>query len=630
MLFYFNAKQVFCFELSLWLRWIDNEKLLQQWLKSISRKDFKPSKHTKICSLHFKEEDFVSDSVDQKNRRKRKRATFKLLKRRLKNDAYPSVFRNMPTYYSYKAAPRRSGLASSSSRRENAAIKLEKCDSFLKEDQIESFDDLVSKLSKEHETHGYMLHQTEMGINLLHLTKQQPLSILASIFINIDLEVIIYQNQQAMPPSSYKHILSANKVTLLSQVLNLMALAKIKQESDKNIAEIFLYNITKLLNDFFLTTENDQVLPFIKFVKEQLQLVFTNKHQRRYSSELLIMAYVIFSSSPKTYERILEENVIMLPSIKTLKKITMNLDKRTGLDDKKYLQMRYSKLNAFDRNVIIMIDEIYLSKRIEATGGQIFGLTENCEVATTALCFMIKSLSSGYKDMVGIYPMKNLKAKTQKQCYDKIMQLLYEIGFNVIGISVDNAAANRKFYKDFLCDGTWKSSVKNSLTGGEIFLIFDPTHVIKNVYNNFLSRKVFKLPAMLPILTESVTGNFSDIESVYNSECHKPLRIAHKLSETVLKPKTIEKVNVKLALSLLHESTVTALKQYGYYDTAAVLDLFLKFWSILNVSSPTIGKHKRDIVRDPVNSPDDWKLDFLQDFGSLMTVWEHSTVSLAI
>ena len=55
--------------------------------------------------------------------------------------------------------------------------------------------------------------------------------------------------------------------------------------------------------------------------------------------------------------------------------------------------------------------------------------------------------------MVGIYPVKNLKAETQKQCFNKIMYLLHEVGFNVVGVSVDNAAANRKLYKDFLCDG---------------------------------------------------------------------------------------------------------------------------------------------------------------------------------
>ena len=80
-----------------------------------------------------------------------------------------------------------------------------------------------------------------------------------------------------------------------------------------------------------------------------------------------------------------------------------------------------AQLNAFDRNVILMIDEIYVSKRIEAGGGQIFGLTEDCEVASTALCFMIKSLSSKYRDIGCIHPVRNLKANTQKQCFDKVM-----------------------------------------------------------------------------------------------------------------------------------------------------------------------------------------------------------------
>ena len=72
-----------------------------------------------------------------------------------------------------------------------------------------------------------------------------------------------------------------------------------------------------------------------------------------------------------------------------------------------------------------MIDEIYLSKRIETAGNHILGLTDNCEIASTSLCFMVKLLSSGYQDMDGISPVKNLKAKTQKQCFNKIMYLLY-------------------------------------------------------------------------------------------------------------------------------------------------------------------------------------------------------------
>ena len=98
----------------------------------------------------------------------------------------------------------------------------------------------------------------------------------------------------------------------------------------------------------------------------------------------------------------------------------MNLDQRTGLDDSDYLNIRFSKLNCFDKNVLLMIHEIYFSKRVESNGGQVFGLTESCAVAATALCFIIKSLSTGYQNIVGVYPIKNLKAETQKACFDKV------------------------------------------------------------------------------------------------------------------------------------------------------------------------------------------------------------------
>ena len=65
--------------------------------------------------------------------------------------------------------------------------------------------------------------------------------------------------------------------------------------------------------------------------------------------------------------------------------------------------------------VIMMNDEIYLAKRVEASGGQLLGLTDNCQVAATGLCFMIKSLSSSYQDMIAIHSVRSLKAETQKK-----------------------------------------------------------------------------------------------------------------------------------------------------------------------------------------------------------------------
>ena len=99
-----------------------------------------------------------------------------------------------------------------------------------------------------------------------------------------------------------------------------MALAKNEKESKTKKTEKFLLNINRLLNKFFLFTKNDQIRSFIQFVIEQFQLIFTSKKQKKYSLELL-MSYVIFATSAKAYERLLEKQVIMLPLKKNLKKL---------------------------------------------------------------------------------------------------------------------------------------------------------------------------------------------------------------------------------------------------------------------------------------------------------------------
>ena len=462
-------------------------------------------------------------------------------------------------------------------------------------DKVESFKDLIEKLPEELHRQRYILHRTENGADLICLSDYRPYTILSAVFINMDMEVTVYNNEQIVPSSSYNHIMPTSKVTMVSHVSNLLAFAKNLDLKKPAAEEQFKANMFKLINSFLFESENEQQISILQFFMEQIDLAFSNKYRIKYSSDLLMIAYVLFATSPRAYELLVEEKILIFPSIKTLKKITLNLDSKTGIDDKQYLTLCFSQLNAFDRNVIMMIDEIYLAKRVEASGGR---LTDNCQVATTGLCFMIKSLSSSYQDMIAIHSVRSLKAERlmmmimmmmmmmifysclvtllsicnvqfdrQKKCFDKIMLLLHEVGFNVIGICVDNAAANRKFYNEFFCGGCWQSSIKNSFSGERIFLLFDPTHIVKNIYNNFLTKKVFKMPMLSPILSQNLTARFSDVKNVYDLERHKPLRIAHKLTKTVLNPKTIEKVNVKHAMSLLHESTCTALKQYGFIET---------------------------------------------------------------
>ena len=66
---------------------------------------------------------------------------------------------------------------------------------------------------------------------------------------------------------------------------------------------------------------------------------------------------------------------------------------------------------------------------------------------------MVKSLTSKYKDLVAMYPMCQLTATKQYDCYQEVATLLRNVTLNVVAISVDNATANRKFVVDCLCGG---------------------------------------------------------------------------------------------------------------------------------------------------------------------------------
>ena len=122
---------------------LNDEQLLQAWMKRIARKDFNPTKYSRLCSLHFKADDFISHSIDQQTRCKQKRPNSLLTKKRLKSDAVPSIFKNISEYYTYKDAPSRSGLLLSSSRLEKEAAELDfQRESFLNGDKITNLDEL--------------------------------------------------------------------------------------------------------------------------------------------------------------------------------------------------------------------------------------------------------------------------------------------------------------------------------------------------------------------------------------------------------------------------------------------------------------------------------------------------------
>ncbi len=79
------------------------EELLKKWLKKISRNEFVPTAHSKVCSLHFRPDDFQQERSGTNPRRKRSLVDKRPKKKILNSDAVPSVFEGYPSYLTGRA-----------------------------------------------------------------------------------------------------------------------------------------------------------------------------------------------------------------------------------------------------------------------------------------------------------------------------------------------------------------------------------------------------------------------------------------------------------------------------------------------------------------------------------------------
>jgi len=619
---------------------VANRELCDKWIRANPRKDFKLSKHAVLCSLHFLPSDFVAETRDSnKRRRRRKSLAGGLTRHFLKKNAVPSIFPNAPSYLTtVTSGPRETVGATASSRLQMEAGRLDILEkSFHAADDISDvpLTDILDRLQTETAVPSGFTYTAMDNCMLIYylLVEGNIASIKACITLQNDLSVTVSLEGKVVPHTQFSDLFKG-PVKCWSQLINLMARVKswIDDVESRSLTMSIQMAISCLEDGLENVdeTESAECHRKISFLIEQLKLLNTKKFGRHYTPELTIMSFRIQAASTAAYKVLLDENVLCLPSASTLQKVTRRLDSTTGLDNASYLKLRASKLNEYDRNVILLIDEIYVAKRVEYSGGAVQGLTTDGSVASTLLCFMIKSLTTKYKDLVAIYPMSKLTADKQHACYQEVAALLRTVDVNVVAISVDNATANRKFFVDCLCGGNLTTHFIDPVTNLPVFLIFDPVHDIKNVYNNFLSRKIFNCPPFVGNLPNGCKAKFQDVVDLYNMEATMSLKKAHRLSPATLDPKSIEKTSVKLATAVFCESTRDALQFYAtnegkdWSGTANFISMILKLWNVLNVKTSFKGKHKRNYTMDPIRSDQDWKLQFLTEFAEFLERWESS------
>ena len=347
-----------------------NKELCEKWIAANPRKDFTPSQHSTICSLHFKPSDYVADHEDTNATRRKRKSSGTFVRRRLKPDAVPSIFADVPAYLlKTSGTPRSTVRATSSSRRQTEEAKLRELENALfAGDDVSSctLAQLLQRLQSETavpDGYNFLLEDNHLVIYWLRTENGLP-SVISSVTVNSDLTVVASVDGVILPTSVLSDLVKG-PIERMSQLINLMARVKAHGEDSRSrslqcsvqIATSVLKKSLEQLDE----TDGDEYRK-ISFIIEQLQLLFTDKYARHYSPQLMIMSFRIRSASNAAYTALLDENVLCMPSACTLEKVTRRLNTNSGQDNSSYLKMRVSKLNEFERKVVLIIDEIYIAK----------------------------------------------------------------------------------------------------------------------------------------------------------------------------------------------------------------------------------------------------------------------------
>ena len=139
----------------------------------------------------------------------------------------------------------------------------------------------------------------------------------------------------------------------------------------------------------------------LSFLLEQLPLMVTPSHGRRYSSRTMNVAMNLYLNSKSCYKMLRSENILALPAPKTLQGNIGNFNSMgTDADAEQVSKLVFSHVGQ-SPNCFIVFDEIYVKPSLRLRGGHIMGYSADRpeELARTILAFMVRLIFPAKKSL---------------------------------------------------------------------------------------------------------------------------------------------------------------------------------------------------------------------------------------
>ena len=246
----------------------------KHWKGKIPREgNWKVTKETGICSLHFRASDVVTTCLDTNSRRMRQKKGQLLAKPYIKKEAYPTVFPNCPSHLSKKEPPKRASMGSSDKRR-SVAEKLneEKGKREFDADTIQTLKDIeVRYQNPVFSVTNITVFKDELVFYKIEIdAKNLKPMIKYSLTITSDLQFQCYHSNIRILCCHFNDLgVRDSKINLFSQIeLVLKKLDNMNDEQPDEDIEFYIENLRKY------ECKDASVRSKLDFLIEQIQIAF--------------------------------------------------------------------------------------------------------------------------------------------------------------------------------------------------------------------------------------------------------------------------------------------------------------------------------------------------------------------
>lgn len=508
-----------------------------QWINAVKRKDFVPSKYSKLCSKHFSEDDFISPSESF--------LKTKFKRRLLKLEAVPSQ------HLSYSVSKETSKKPRITNNSNKPVL-----DKFILESPATDFeinmqdDPSLSSCKETQTTTDNYEHKYNTLFKKYKNLKQRYQRILkkCNSLSQIKRRESYFIGRLKKKTIAIKRLQSKNRrLQLKLQKLNDI----INELKRKNLLD------KESLIDLKLYYDDEK----IKIIRELF-----SKKKTKYSEYIKNFSSNLFYHSSKAYNYL--RKYFNLPHPSTLRRWFSKIGCDPGFTVESFEELRRRHSDSAENYTYcsLVMDEISIKKHVEwnHNTGRFSGLVdygdgrkpEDTE-ATSALTLMCVGLKSYWKLPIGYFLVNGVKGEYLSSLIKEAISKLYSLcGVIVASVTCDGASHNINCFHQlgasFDISNPRPYFAHPNLSKFYVSCILDPPHMLKLIRNSWAALKSIVWPNVGEARWEYVV-KLNEFQTKHS------LRLANKLSEKHINFHN-NKMKVNLASQLFSKSVAEALR----------------------------------------------------------------------